>query len=70
MKPVNQDTKARYDDMPYSSYAYQYSAPEQLATVASLFGLPSGQVATARVPLPSFDCRASQADAPPGGITR
>ena len=49
MKPVNQDTKARYDDMPYSSYAYQYSAPEQLATVASLFGLPSGQVATARV---------------------
>lgn len=49
MNPVNQDTRARYDDMPYSSYAYQYSAPEQLAAVASLFGLPSGQVSTARV---------------------
>lgn len=49
MKPVNQETKARYDDLPYSSYAYQYSAPEQLAAVASLFGLPSGDVATARI---------------------
>ena len=49
MKPVNQDTKERYDDLPYSSYAYQYSAPEQLAAVASLFGLPSGDVATARI---------------------
>lgn len=49
MKPLNQDTKARYDDLPYSSYAYQYSAPEQLAAVASLFGLPSADVATARI---------------------
>ena len=49
MKSVNQETKARYDDLPYSSYAYQYSAPEQLAAVASFFGLPSGEVATARV---------------------
>jgi SAM-dependent methyltransferase len=49
MKPANQETKARYDDLPYSSYAYQYSAPEQLAVVASLFGLPSGDVATARI---------------------
>lgn len=49
MKPVNQETKARYDDLPYSSYAYQHSAPEQLAAVASLFGLPSGGVATARI---------------------
>jgi SAM-dependent methyltransferase len=49
MKTVNQETKARYDDLPYSSYAYQHSAPEQLAAVASLFGLPSGDVATARI---------------------
>lgn len=49
MKPANQETRARYDDLPYSSYAYQYSAPEQLAAVASLFGLPSGDVATARI---------------------
>jgi SAM-dependent methyltransferase len=49
MKPVNQETKVRYDDLPYSSYAYQYSAPEQLAAVASLFSLPSGDVATARI---------------------
>ncbi len=49
MKSVNQETRARYDDLPYSSFAYQYSAPEQLAAVASLFGLPSGEVATARV---------------------
>jgi cyclopropane fatty-acyl-phospholipid synthase-like methyltransferase len=49
MKPTDQDSKARYDDLPYSSYAYRYSAPEQLATVASLFGLPSPAVPTARV---------------------
>lgn len=49
MKPVNQETKARYDDLPYSSYAYQYSAPEQMAAVASLFGLSSVDVATARI---------------------
>lgn len=49
MKPANQETKTRYDDLPYSSFAYQYSAPEQLAAVASLFGLPSGEVATARI---------------------
>ncbi|TDK24458.1 methyltransferase domain-containing protein [Luteimonas aestuarii] len=49
MEPVNHETRARYDDLPYSSYAYQYSAPEQLAAVASLFGLPSAGIATARV---------------------
>lgn len=49
MKSANQETKTRYDDLPYSSYAYQYSAPEQLAAVASLFGLPSGDVSTARI---------------------
>jgi SAM-dependent methyltransferase len=42
-------TKARYDDLPYSSYAYLYSAPEQLAAVATLFGLPGPEVATSRV---------------------
>ncbi|HEY1036237.1 MAG TPA: class I SAM-dependent methyltransferase [Pseudoxanthomonas sp.] len=49
MKSDNRDTKTRYDDLPYSSYAYQYSAPEQLAVVASLFGLPAGKVTTARI---------------------
>ena len=42
-------TKARYDDLPYSSYAYLHSAPEQLAAVATLFGLPGPEVATSRV---------------------
>jgi SAM-dependent methyltransferase len=49
MKPVNQSTRARYDDLPYSSYAYEHSAPEQIAVVAALFGLPSRDVATARI---------------------
>ena len=43
------ETKARYDDLPYSSYAYLHSAPEQLAAVATLFGLPGPDVATSRV---------------------
>jgi len=42
-------TRLRYDDLPYDSYAYPHSAPEQLASVASLFGLPAPEVATARV---------------------
>ena len=42
-------TRARYDDLPYSSYAYLHSAPEQLAAVAALFGLPGPDVATSRV---------------------
>jgi SAM-dependent methyltransferase len=42
-------TKARYDDLPYSSYPYLHSAPEQLAAVATLFGLPGPEVATSRV---------------------
>lgn len=49
MNNASQETRERYDDLPYSSYAYQNSSPEQLAAVASLFGLPSGDVATARV---------------------
>ena len=44
-----EETKKHYDELPYSSYAYMHSAPEQLATIASLFGLPSPYVATARV---------------------
>lgn len=49
MTSVNDKTAARYDDLPYNSYAYLYSAPEQLAAVASLFGLPSPEVASSRV---------------------
>lgn len=41
--------RARYDDLPYRSYAYMHSAPEQLAAVAGLFGLAAPEVATARV---------------------
>ena len=43
------NTRSRYDDLPYDSYAYPHSAPEQLAVVASMFGLPAPDVATARV---------------------
>lgn len=49
MQETTQATKARYDDLPYSSYAYMYSAPEQLAAVAALFGMPSPPVENARV---------------------
>jgi SAM-dependent methyltransferase len=49
MEPVIQDTKQRYDDLPYSSFPYMHSAPEQIAAVASMFGMPSPDTATARV---------------------
>lgn len=42
-------SRSRYDDLPYDSYAYPHSTPEQLAVVASMFGLPAPEVATARV---------------------
>jgi SAM-dependent methyltransferase len=45
----NQEIRARYDDLPYSSYAYSHSAPEQMAAVSTLFGMPAPEVATARV---------------------
>jgi SAM-dependent methyltransferase len=38
-----------YDAAPYYSYAYPESAPEHLAAVAHVFGLPSPAAATARV---------------------
>jgi SAM-dependent methyltransferase len=49
MASVNREIGARYDDLPYSSYAYPYSAPEQLAAVAALFGMPAPALATARI---------------------
>lgn len=49
MESVIQETKQRYDDLPYSSFPYMHSAPEQIAAVASMFGLPSPETATARV---------------------
>lgn len=49
MNPANLETRSRYDDLPYSSYAYLHSAPEHLAAVAAMFGLPSPDVGTARV---------------------
>lgn len=49
MNPVNETTRARYDDLPYGSYSYTHSAPEQLAAIAHLFGVPAPDVKTARV---------------------
>jgi SAM-dependent methyltransferase len=49
MTSANEKTRERYDDLPYGSFAYPHAAPEQLAAVASLFGLPSPEVASARV---------------------
>jgi SAM-dependent methyltransferase len=49
MTSAIENTRMRYDDLPYHSYAYPHSAPEQLAAVASLFGLPAPDVATSRV---------------------
>jgi len=49
MQPTTSETRQRYNDLPYSSYPYMHSAPEQLAAVASMFGLPSPDTATARV---------------------
>jgi len=49
MTSAIEQTRARYDDLPYNSYAYLHSAPEQIAAVASLFGLPAPEVATSRV---------------------
>ncbi|MGH8026212.1 MAG: methyltransferase regulatory domain-containing protein [Pseudoxanthomonas sp.] len=41
--------RAYYDSVPYTSHAYMYSSPEQLAAVAHIFGLPAPPVASARV---------------------
>jgi SAM-dependent methyltransferase len=49
MESVIQETKQRYDDLPYSSFPYMHSAPEQIAAVASMFGLPGAETTTARV---------------------
>src|SRR4249919_4260350 len=49
MEPVTQENKQRYDDLPYSSFPYLHSAPEQIAAVASMFGMPSPDTSTARV---------------------
>lgn len=49
MSSINREIGARYDDLPYGSYAYPHSAPEQLAAVAALFGVPAPDVAKARV---------------------
>lgn len=49
MHAVNEKTRLRYEVLPYGSYAYPHSAPEQLEVVASLFGVPAPAVGTARV---------------------
>jgi methyltransferase-like protein/SAM-dependent methyltransferase len=41
--------RSAYDDAPYESYAHPRSAPGQLAAIASLFGLDTPEVSTARV---------------------
>jgi len=38
-----------YDAVPYTSHAYQQTHPDQLATIARVFGLPSPDPLTARV---------------------
>lgn len=46
---INRQTRQRYDSMPYGNLTHTFSAPESLAAVASLFGVPSPPPATARV---------------------
>lgn len=41
--------RAHYDSVPYASHAYMHSSPDQLASVAYLFGLSPPPVACARV---------------------
>ena len=39
----------RYDALPYGSYSYTHSAPEQLEAIAALFGVPAPAVTGARI---------------------
>ncbi len=47
--PTTESIRHRYDTMPYGNLTHTFSAPENIATVASLFGVPGPEVATARV---------------------
>jgi SAM-dependent methyltransferase len=49
MTSENQETRTQRGDKPRDSQAYGYSAPEQMAAVAALFGLPPPGVEKARV---------------------
>ena len=49
MKPESAETRARYDSLPYGSYSYAQSAPEQIEAIAALFGVPASAVPTARI---------------------
>jgi methyltransferase-like protein len=49
MSSISQEIQGRYDDLPYQSFPYPDSAPERLAAVAAIFGLPAPDVARARV---------------------
>lgn len=49
MKPESAETRARYDSLPYGSYSYAHSAPEQMEAIAALFGVPAPTVPTARI---------------------
>lgn len=42
-------TRARYEALPYGSYSYAHSAPEQLEAICALFGVPSPPVPGARI---------------------
>ncbi len=46
---INRETRQRYDSMPYGNLTHTFSAPENIATVAGLFGVPAPAPATARV---------------------
>lgn len=46
---INQETRQRYDSMPYGNLAHTFSAPENTAAVAALFGVPGAGMAGARV---------------------
>lgn len=46
---INSQTRQRYDSMPYGNLTHTFSAPESLAALASLFGVPSPPPETARV---------------------
>lgn len=49
MSTASAETRMRYDALPYGSYSYAHSAPEQLEAVAALFGVVAPDVSRARI---------------------
>lgn len=46
---LNQKIQDAYDDLPYESYCFPFTSPENIAAIATIYGLTPVNVATARV---------------------